>query len=46
MNKNLDEIEDKLEASDTHFVASLKKARAEHARGEVFLMEDVFGAVE
>ncbi len=40
---DLDKLEDLLAANDTEYLASIAKARAEVARGEVFSMEDVFG---
>lgn len=43
---DIDEFEDYLEGKDKNFIASIKKARAEHARGEVFSMEDVFGSID
>lgn len=40
---SIDEYEDYLSAHDPKFVASIKVARAEHKKGNVFAFNDVFG---
>lgn len=40
---DLDELEDLLAASDPEYLASIKEARAEVKRGDLFTMDDVFG---
>jgi len=42
---DIDEFEDYLEAKDKRFLASIKKARQQQARGDVYSMEDVFGSI-
>lgn len=42
---NIDEFEDYLETKDKDFIASIKRARQQKARGDVFSMEDVFGSI-
>lgn len=43
---SIDEYEDQLAAHDKELAKSIKKARTEYARGEVFSFTDVFGKVE
>ncbi len=40
---DIDLFEDLLDASNKEFMASVKKARAEYEKGEVFTHEQVFG---
>jgi prevent-host-death family protein len=40
---SIDEYEDYLSARDPEFVASIKKSRIEHKKGNVFGFNDVFG---
>lgn len=42
---DLDKLEDLLAASNPKYLASIKEARAEAKRGELFSMEDVFGDI-
>lgn len=42
---DLDMLEDLLEASDPKYVASIKKARLEYKKGEVFSFDEVFGSI-
>jgi prevent-host-death family protein len=42
---DIDEYEDALSAKDKTFVASIKKARSQHAKGDVLSMDDVFADV-
>lgn len=42
---DIDEYEDYLEAKDSSFLGSIKKARAEKSAGAVYSMDDVFGSI-
>ena len=42
---DIDEFEDYLESRDGDFVRSIKQARDEKNRGELFGVEDVFGSI-
>lgn len=42
---DIDTYEDLLEASNPEYLKSIKKAREEHKKGEVFSLEDVFGDI-
>jgi prevent-host-death family protein len=42
---NIDEYEDYLNENNPEFVASIKKAKAEIAKGSVFSFDDVFGKI-
>ena len=42
---DIDEFEDVLSARDKEYLKSIKKARAEYAKGEVFDMNDVFADI-
>ncbi len=42
---NLDEYEDLLSEKDSAFLESIKRARAQAKKGEVFDMSDVFGGI-
>lgn len=42
---DIDEYEDLLSGKDKEFVASIKRARAEYKKGQVFDMTDVFADV-
>ena len=41
----IDEFEDYLSSKDKEFLKSIKMARSEYAKGEVFDMEDVFADI-
>ncbi len=40
---DIDTYEDLLEASNPEYLKSIKKAREEYKKGEIFSLEDVFG---
>ncbi len=42
---DIDEYEDYLEAKDSSFLGTIKKARAEKSAGVVYSMDDVFGSI-
>lgn len=42
---DIDTYEDLLEASNPEYLKSIKKAREEYKKGEVFSLEDVFGDI-
>ena len=42
---DIDEFEDYLSSKDKEFLASIKKARSEYSKGQVFNMEDVFAGI-
>lgn len=43
---DIDEYEDYLAEHDKNFLASIKKARTQYEKGEVFDMEDVFADIK
>ncbi len=43
---DIDEFEDYLTAKDKAFIASVKKARGQYARGDVFDVADVFAGIK
>lgn len=42
---DLDKLEDLLAASDPEYLKSIKKARAEYKKGEVFSLDEAFGNI-
>lgn len=42
----IDEYEDYLAIKDKNFLESIKKARGEYGRGDIFNMEDVFADIK
>jgi len=42
---SIDEYEDYLSTQDTELIASVKEARSEHKKGNVFSFSDVFGSL-
>ena len=42
---DIDEFEDVLSLRDKTFLSSIKKAREEHKKGQVFDMEDIFADI-
>jgi len=42
---DIDEYEDMLSGKDAEFLASIKRARAQYAKGDVLSMSDVFASV-
>lgn len=43
---DIDAYEDYISERDQKLIASVKKARGEHKKGEVFSFSDVFGSIE
>lgn len=43
---DLDRFEDLLAASDPEYLKSIKEAREQYKKGEVFTMEEVFGDID
>ena len=42
---DIDEYEDYLEGRNTEYIVSVKKAREQIRKGQVFSMDDVFGSI-
>jgi PHD/YefM family antitoxin component YafN of YafNO toxin-antitoxin module len=42
---SLDLLEDLMELSDKRYLASIKKARLEYEKGDIFAHEEVFGKI-
>ena len=42
---DIDEFEDYLESRNTEYIVSVKKAREQIRKGQVFSMDDVFGSI-
>ena len=43
---DIDEFEDYLTAKDKEFISSIKHARSQYIKNEVFHMEDIFGEIK
>ncbi len=43
---DIDEFEDYLNAKDKKFLASIRKARTQYAKGNIFDMADVFAGIK